>query len=57
MAIEDTLARVELFADLKPEDLARLAKLTVVRQYKAGEAIVKENEAGVAFYVIGGSRT
>lgn len=52
MAIEDTLARVELFADLKAEDLARLAKLTVVRQYKAGDVIVRENEAGVAFYVI-----
>src|SRR5947209_8203351 len=52
MAIEDTLSHVELFADLKPEDLQRLASLTVVRQYKAGEVIVRENESGVAFYVI-----
>jgi CRP/FNR family cyclic AMP-dependent transcriptional regulator len=52
MAIEDTLARVELFADLRPEDLARVAKLTLVRQYKTGDVIVRENEAGVAFYVI-----
>jgi CRP-like cAMP-binding protein len=52
MAIEDTLKGVELFADLPAEDLRRLAKLVVQRQYKAGEVIVRENEAGVAFYVV-----
>jgi CRP-like cAMP-binding protein len=52
MANEDTLKGVELFADLPEEDLKRLAKLVVQRQYKAGEIIVRENEAGVAFYVI-----
>ncbi len=52
MAIEDTLARVELFAGLSPEDLQRVAKLTVVRQYNAGDVIVRENEMGVAFYVV-----
>ncbi|HWO72455.1 MAG TPA: cyclic nucleotide-binding domain-containing protein [Dehalococcoidia bacterium] len=51
-AIEDTLANVELFADLSPEDLSRLAKLTIVRDYKKGDIIVRENEAGVAFYII-----
>ncbi len=52
MAIEDTLAKVELFADLDKGDIARLAKATVVRQYKKGDVIVREGEAGVAFYVI-----
>ena len=52
MAIEDTLAKVELFADLDKSDLARLAKATVVREYKQGDVIVREGEAGVAFYVV-----
>lgn len=52
MATEDTLAKVELFQDLEKEDLTRLAKATVTRDYKAGDVIVKENEVGVAFYVI-----
>ena len=52
MAIEDTLANVELFADLEKSDLARLAKATVVRQFKKGDVIVNEGEVGVAFYVI-----
>ena len=56
MAIEDTLKGVELFADLPDEDLKRLAKLVVQRQYKAGEVIVRENEAGVAFYVVATGR-
>ena len=52
MAIEDTLAKVELFADLDKSDIARLAKATVVREYKQGDVIVREGEAGVAFYVV-----
>src|SRR5215212_1253077 len=56
MAIEDTLKGVELFADLPDEDLRRLAKLVVHREYKAGEVIVRENESGVAFYVVATGR-
>ena len=52
MAIEDTLANVELFADLDKSDIARLAKATVVREFKKGDVIVREGEAGVALYVI-----
>lgn len=52
MAIEDTLAKVELFADLDKEDLQRIAKACVVREFKPGDVIVRENEVGVAFYVI-----
>ncbi|HWC28882.1 MAG TPA: cyclic nucleotide-binding domain-containing protein [Dehalococcoidia bacterium] len=52
MAIEDKLAEIDLFADLNNNDRARLAKATVVRQYKKGDVIVREGEAGVAFYII-----
>jgi CRP-like cAMP-binding protein len=52
MAIEDTLAKVELFTDLEKEDLTRIAKATVTRDFKQGDVIVRENEIGVAFYVI-----
>jgi CRP/FNR family cyclic AMP-dependent transcriptional regulator len=52
MTTEDTLARVDLFADLEPEDLSRLAKSAVTRDFKKGDVIVRENEVGVAFYVV-----
>jgi CRP-like cAMP-binding protein len=52
MAVEDTLARVELFADLDKDALERIAKSCVVREFKAGDVIVRENEVGVAFYII-----
>jgi CRP-like cAMP-binding protein len=52
MAVEDTLANIELFAELDSSDLARLAKVTVVREFKKGDVIVREGEAGVAFYII-----
>jgi CRP-like cAMP-binding protein len=56
MAIEDTLANVELFAELPRRDLSRLAKVTVVRDYDKGAVIVKEGELGVAFYVVAEGR-
>jgi CRP-like cAMP-binding protein len=52
MAVEDTLASVDLFSRLERHDLARLAKTVVQRSYKQGEEIVKEGEQAVAFYVI-----
>jgi CRP-like cAMP-binding protein len=52
MSLEDTLAEVEIFSELPRGDLERLAKVTVVRQYKDGDVIVKEGEMGVAFYVV-----
>ena len=52
MAIEDTLGNVELFAELEKEDLQRIAKACVVREFKAGDVIVREGEVGVAFYII-----
>ena len=52
MAVEETLAKVELFASLDAEVLERLAKACVTREFKPGDVIVRENEVGVAFYVI-----
>jgi CRP-like cAMP-binding protein len=52
MGIEETLAKVELFAELPRRDLTRLAEVTVVRDYKKGQIIVGEGEIGVAFYVV-----
>lgn len=52
MAVEDTLARVELFGDLEKDDLQRIAKACVVREFNPGDVIVRENEVGVAFYII-----
>jgi CRP/FNR family cyclic AMP-dependent transcriptional regulator len=52
MAIEETLARVELFAGLDKEDLERVAKACVLREFKPGDIVVREGEVGVAFYII-----
>ena len=52
MAVEDTLANVELFAELDKDDIARLAQTAVVRDFQKGDVIVRENEAGVALYII-----
>jgi CRP/FNR family transcriptional regulator, cyclic AMP receptor protein len=56
MAIEDTLARIELFSELPRRDLTRLARVTVERHYPKGDVIVREGEAGVAFYAISSGR-
>lgn len=52
MSVEETLAHVELFSELEKDDLERLAKVTVSREFEAGDAIVREGELGVAFYTI-----
>jgi CRP/FNR family cyclic AMP-dependent transcriptional regulator len=52
MSVEDTLANIELFVDLDKSALERLARATVVRDFKKGDVIVRENEAGVALYII-----
>jgi CRP-like cAMP-binding protein len=52
MGYEDVLGKVPIFSGLEKDDLARLAKVVVPRKYAKGEAIVKEGEQAVAFYVI-----
>ena len=56
MTLEETLASVEIFSELPQADISRLAKVTVVRQYKDGDVIVREGELGVAFYVVSKGR-
>ena len=52
MAVEDTLAGVPLFSQLKDNDLKRLAKAMVQRRFPKGHVIVKEGDQAVAFYII-----
>lgn len=52
MAHEKELAAIPLFSRLEGNDLERLAKAVVPRNYKKGDTIVKEGEQAVAFYVI-----
>lgn len=52
MGYEETLKNVPLFSGLAKPDLARLAKVVVPRSYGKGDAIIKEGEQAVAFYVI-----
>ena len=56
MAIEDILANVELFSELPRKDLSRLAKVTVVRDFKTGDVIVREGDLGIAFYIVAQGR-
>jgi CRP/FNR family transcriptional regulator, cyclic AMP receptor protein len=49
---EDVLASASLFSELSRRDLKRLASATITRAYKKGEAIVKQGENAVAFYLI-----
>ena len=52
MSVEETLANVQLFSELQKDDLERLAKVTMTREYKAGDVIVREGDIGVAFYIV-----
>jgi len=52
VTLEDTLATAPLFSELSRKDLKHLAAAAIVRNYKKGEAIVKEGENAVAFYII-----
>ena len=46
------LERVPLFADLSPEELARLAEVAVPRSYAAGQVIFREGDSGDTCYVL-----
>jgi CRP-like cAMP-binding protein len=52
MSIEDLLASLEPFRELTRDDIARLARATVPRSYQSGQAIVREGELGVSFFVV-----
>lgn len=46
------LASVELFKSLTPAELQRLERVAHQRKYEAGQAIVREGEGGIAFFII-----
>ncbi len=52
MPYEKELGAISLFARLEKDDLERLGKSVVQRKFTKGDAIVKEGEQAVAFYVI-----
>ena len=52
MPYEKELGAIPLFARLEKDDLERLGKSVVQRKFTKGDAIVKEGEQAVAFYVI-----
>lgn len=48
----EVFSSVPLFRGLEEQDLKTIASLSKEMQFKEGEAIVKEGEAGLGFYVI-----
>jgi CRP-like cAMP-binding protein len=52
MEREDLLAKCPIFSEMSQDDLARLARVSVPRTYKAGQVIIREGEAAVAMFVI-----
>jgi CRP-like cAMP-binding protein len=48
----DALAHVPAFETLEPEDLARIAAVTVVRNFPADHAIFREGDASTTCYVM-----
>lgn len=53
MPIErEALRQISLFADLRAEDLARVAALTLERHYERGDLIVLEGDAGGALHYV-----
>ncbi|MQA74205.1 MAG: cyclic nucleotide-binding domain-containing protein [Solirubrobacterales bacterium] len=50
--LHETLARVPLFARLKPRDLERLAGRLSERSWNEGETVIAEGKGGVGFWVI-----
>ena len=50
--LEETLARVPLLAALDKSTIASIARAGKLRRYAAGDTIVRENEPGIALYII-----
>ncbi len=48
----EVLQQVPLFAELRPEDLAQVARVFKKRQFAAGETVTKEGSGGAAFFLI-----
>jgi len=48
----ELLARIPMFGDLGPEDLAALAKAVVPRQCAAGQMIIHQGDAGTSMFIV-----
>jgi len=49
---EDALAHVPFFAELRPRDLKRLAKLCIPKHFDTGAEIIKEGSMGLGLFLI-----
>ena len=49
----DALARVSLFRDLSPDDLATIASVAEERDVPAGEVLIRQGTTGDQFFLIG----
>jgi len=52
MSFEDTLAEIELFSEMPRRHLESLAKVTLIKEFKKGDVIVRQGDRGVAFYAV-----
>ena len=50
--LEETLAKVPLFARLKPRELERLSKRMSERRWSEGDVVITEGKGGIGFWVI-----
>jgi len=51
-AICDFLRRVPLFSGMQPDKLTKIADQMKVREFRAGEIVIRQGDAGDAFYLI-----
>ena len=51
-SVEDALARIHLFAGIRPEGLKRIAEIASEESHRLGHVIFKEGETGAALYLI-----
>ena len=52
MEIPEILIRAEIFSDLSPDELALIASISTVREFRAEEIIFEENSTGNELYVV-----
>jgi CRP-like cAMP-binding protein len=50
--VAEALAKIDIFRDLHPEGIERLAKVCAEETYRTGEVIFKEGEVGDKLYLI-----
>jgi len=49
---KDVLKKIELFQELKPDDLDRLCEMTTRAEIKAGEVLMREGDPGESLFVV-----